>query len=148
MNEYLRQVEKELCLPRRKKQEVLRDLREIFESAREHGESEADVMERLGSAAEYAAAVSVPLCGKRRRSGLVLPSAFLALAAALVAAFLAVQANRPAENIIGQADAMTQIRVVGGMDPAPLLLVAGMLAAGGAAALFALRLRRRRREKP
>ena len=147
MNEYLRPVEKELRLPRRKKQEVLRDLREIFESAREHGESEADVVERLGSAAEYAAAVSVPLCGKRR-SGLVLPSAFLALAAALIAAFLAVQANRPAENIIGQADAMTQIRVVGGMDPAPLLLVAGMLAAGGAAALFALRLRRGRREKP
>ena len=66
MNEYLRQVEKELRLPRRKKQEVLRDLREIFESAREHGESEADMVERLGSAAEYAAAVSVPLCGKRR----------------------------------------------------------------------------------
>lgn len=85
MNEYLRQVEQELRLPRRKKQEVLRDLREIFESAREHGESEADVMERLGSAAEYAAAVSVPLCGKRR-SGLVLPSAFLALAAVSAAA--------------------------------------------------------------
>lgn len=51
MNEYLRQVEKELRLPRRKRQEVLRDLREIFESAREHGESEADVVERLGSAA-------------------------------------------------------------------------------------------------
>lgn len=84
MNEYLRQVEKELRLPRRKKQEVLRDLREIFESAREHGESEADVMERLGSAAEYAA-VSVPLCGKRR-SALVLPSAFLALAAVSAAA--------------------------------------------------------------
>ena len=66
----------------------------------------------------------------------------------VIAALLAVQANRPAENIIGQADAMTQIRVVGGMDPAPLLLVAGMLAAGGTAALFALRLRRGRREKP
>ena len=147
MNEYLRQVEKELRLPRRKKQEVLRDLREIFESAREHGESEADVMERLGPAADYAAAVSVPLCGKRR-SGFALPSAFLALAAALIAVFLAAQASRPADNIIGQADAMTQLRVVGGLDPAPLLLAAGVLAAVGAAVLFALRLRRRRREKP
>lgn len=146
MNEYLRQVERALRLPRRKKQEVLRDLREIFESALEHGESEAEVAERLGSAADYAAAVSGPLGGKRR-SGLVLPSAFLALAAVLTGAFLAVQASRPAESVIGQADAMTQIRVAGGMDPAPLLLAAGLLAAAGAAALFAARLRRRGREK-
>ena len=78
MNEYIREVEKNLRLSRRKRREVLRDLCEIFESAREHGEGEADVAERLGSPAAYAAAVSVPLRGKKR-SGWALPSALLAL---------------------------------------------------------------------
>ena len=33
MNEYIRQVERNLRLPRGKKREVLRDLREIFEQS-------------------------------------------------------------------------------------------------------------------
>lgn len=146
MNEYIREVEKNLRLSRRKRREVLRDLCEIFESAREHGEREADVAERLGSPAAYAAAVSVPLRGKKR-SGWALPSALLALTAACFAVFLAAQTSRPPENVIGQADVMTQIRVAGVMDPMPLLLAAGALAAAGAAVLFALRLRRGRKEK-
>lgn len=146
MNEYLRQAERALRLPRRQKREVLRDLREIFESAREHGESEEAVAERLGPPADYAAAVCATLRGKKR-SGWALPSGLLALAAVCFAVVLAAQRSRLPGNVIGQADVMTQIRVAGGMDPMPLLIAAGALAAAGAAVLFALRLSRGRKEK-
>ena len=146
MNEYIRQVERNLRLPRGKKREVLRDLREIFDSAREHGESDAAVIDRLGPAAAYADTVSAPLGGKRR-AGFALPAAVLALAVALIAVFLAAQAGRPPENVIGQADAMTQIRVTGGADLAPVFLAAGLLAAAAAAVLFVLRIRRRKGER-
>ena len=42
--QYIKQVEKELCLPRNEKKEVVRDLNEVFASALEHGETEQQVM--------------------------------------------------------------------------------------------------------
>ena len=47
--QYIRQVEKELNLSRKAKTEVVRDLNEIFNSAVEHGETEQQVIERLGT---------------------------------------------------------------------------------------------------
>ena len=38
--QYIKQVEKELSLPRKMKKEVVRDLNEVFASAMEHGETE------------------------------------------------------------------------------------------------------------
>ena len=52
--EYIQQVGRALPLPGKQKREVLRDLEELFASAREHGESEAQVLDRLGSPEEYA----------------------------------------------------------------------------------------------
>ena len=46
--QYIRQVRKDLHIPRSAKTEVVRDLQEIFASAAEHGESEQQVAERLG----------------------------------------------------------------------------------------------------
>ena len=42
--QYIKQVEKELCLPRNEKKEVVRDLNEVFASALEHGETEQQVI--------------------------------------------------------------------------------------------------------
>ena len=142
--QYLRAVRR--LLPRKVRQAVVRDLEERFDAAADHGESEADVIDRLGPAAAYADTVSAPLGGKRR-AGFALPAAVLALAVALIAVFLAAQAGRPPENVIGQADAMTQIRVTGGADLAPVFLAAGLLAAAAAAVLFVLRIRRRKGER-
>ena len=47
--QYIRQVRKDLHIPRSAKTEVVRDLQEIFASAAEHGESEQQVAERLRS---------------------------------------------------------------------------------------------------
>lgn len=44
--QYIRQVRKDLHIPRSAKTEVVRDLQEIFASAAEHGESEQQVAER------------------------------------------------------------------------------------------------------
>ena len=54
MNEYIKQVKRELSVPRGRKKEVLRDLEEAFASAKEHGESEAEVIARLGTPQEFA----------------------------------------------------------------------------------------------
>ena len=44
--QYIRQGEKALTVPRAKKEEILRDLQEAFDSALEHGETDQDVIER------------------------------------------------------------------------------------------------------
>ena len=67
---YIQQVKRHLTLTRKQKQEVLRDLEEIFASALEHGESEDQVIARLGTPEEYARSVEGPL--EKRRGGTAL----------------------------------------------------------------------------
>ena len=52
--QYIKQVVKELHLSRKAKSEVVRDLNEIFASAVEHGETEQQVVERLGTPKDFA----------------------------------------------------------------------------------------------
>lgn len=52
--QYIKRVKKELHLPGKAKNEVMRDLNEIFASAAEHGETEQQVIERLGTPKEFA----------------------------------------------------------------------------------------------
>lgn len=54
MNEYIKQVTRELSLPKRQKDEILRDLEEAFASAKEHGERDEEVIARLGTPKEFA----------------------------------------------------------------------------------------------
>ena len=63
--QYIRQVRKDLHIPRSAKAEVVRDLQEIFASAAEHGESEQQVAERLGTPREFADRVRA-LCRRSR----------------------------------------------------------------------------------
>ena len=51
---YIKQVEKELSLSHKVKKEVVRDLNEVFSSALEHGETEQQVIRRLGTPKEFA----------------------------------------------------------------------------------------------
>ena len=67
---YIQQVKRHLTLTRKQKQEVVRDLEEIFASALEHGESEDQVIARLGTPEEYARSVEGPL--EKRRGGTAL----------------------------------------------------------------------------
>ena len=131
--QYIRQVRKDLHIPRSAKTEVVRDLQEIFASA-EHGESEQQVAERLGTPREFADQTAEQFgfdpAARRRRNRLIQIAISLAVAAAAFALYAAAAAQRVPPGAIGQADAMTNIRLEGaGFDVTLLLLAAGILAA-------------------
>ena len=131
--QYIRQVRKDLHIPRSAKTEVVRDLQEIFASAAEHGESEQQVAERLGTPREFADQTAEQFgfdpAARRRQNRLLQIAISLAVAAAF-ALYAAAAAQRVPPGAIGQADAMTNIRLEGaGFDVTLLLLAAGILAA-------------------
>lgn len=140
--QYIRRVKKALNLPREQKAEVLRDLDEAFASALEHGETERQVIERLGTPDEFADSIHEQLgiaCpdrrGRKRRICIALTALVSAIAFA-IAFFM--RAERPAQNIIGQADAMTNMQIVGsGVDMFWLMITLGCIALAAAIGLMA-----------
>ena len=140
--QYIRQVKKALNLPREQKAEVLRDLDEAFASALEHGETERQVIERLGTPDEFADSIHEQLgiaCpdrrGRKRRICIALTALVSAIAFA-IAFFM--RAERPAQNIIGQADAMTNMQIVGsGVDMFWVMIALGCIALAAAIGLMA-----------
>ena len=133
---YIEQVEKALMLSKERKAEVVRDLQEAFASAREHGETDRQVMERLGSPEDFAAGIHEQL-GKNSRDGkkgqkpyrIPLITALLVTALAAFAVSAVIYRGRTPSQWIGQADATTSMRVSGaGIDPAALLLGFGLIA--------------------
>ena len=143
--EYIQQVGRALPLPGKQKREVLRDLEEIFASAAEHGETEAQVISRLGTPAEYAKEVLaqtgfVPKPGKAAL-GLALSALVCGVCLAL---FVWSQSGRLPEDAIGGAMGSTGIQVAGGVDLSPLLLVLAAVGLMGAV-FFVLWLLRKRK---
>ena len=143
--EYIQQVGRALPLPGKQKREVLRDLEELFASAAEHGESEVQVLDRLGSPEEYAKEVLdqtsyVPKPGKAAL-GLALSALVCGVCLAL---FLWSQSGRLPEDAIGGAVGSTGIQVAGGVDLSSLLLVAAAVGLVGAV-FFAFWLLRKRK---
>ena len=132
--QYIKQVEKELNLSRKAKTEVVRDLNEIFASAAEHGETEQQVIERLGTPKEFADNTaeqfgidnSVP----KKRKWII--SSVISLVVAIVAflIYATAKSGKVPEGAIGQADAMTNIQVEGtfGFDASQVILVVGIIA--------------------
>lgn len=113
--QYIRQVKRNLHLSYKEKLEVVRDLEEIFFSAAEHGEGEAQVIERLGTAKEFADSISEQFgvdnaVRKKRKVAISCVMAFLvALAAFTICAVI--QMGKVPDGAIGHADAMTNIRL-------------------------------------
>ena len=96
--QYIRQVRKDLHIPRSAKAEVVRDLQEIFASSAEHGESEQQVAERLGTPREFADRTAEQFgfdpAARRRRGRLLQIAISLAAAAAAFALYAAAAAQR------------------------------------------------------
>lgn len=125
--QYIKQVEKELSLTRKAKKEVVRDLNEVFASALEHGETEQQVIERLGTPKEFAENTAEQLgidsAAPQKRKGII----------SSVAAFViyaTTQSGKVPDGAIGQADAMTNIQVEGafGFDASQIILAVGVIA--------------------
>ena len=130
---YINQVKRELAVSKKQKKEVLRDLDEVFTSALEHGETEQQVIARLGSPKDFAGNIHEQLgidclAQQRRKNLLHITIAALAAVAAFSISFL-IKALRIPQNVIGQADAMTSIKIEGtAIDPVTLFSLLGIVA--------------------
>ena len=146
MEKYIMQVKKALVVSGSAKKEVLRDLKEIFASAREHGESEEQVIGRLGSPEEFADNINEQMgvsrterLRLRRRRQITVVSIFAVLA--LAAGFLPRFSSVP-NDAIGYSDSMTSIKIESaGLDIQMLLVVMG-IAAMAVAVIMTIRYRR------
>lgn len=130
---YIKQVKKGLAVSQKQKKEVIRDLNEAFASALEHGETEQQVIERLGSPKDFADNIHEQLgidCVARWNRKKLLQIAIAAVIAvvAFSISFL-IKALSVPKNVIGQADAMTSIKVEGVViDPMRLFSLLGIAA--------------------
>lgn len=130
---YIKQVNSELAVSKKQKKEVIRDLNEVFTSALEHGETEQQVIERLGSPKDFADNIHEQLgidCIARQRRKKLLHITIAAVIAVMTffISFL-IKALRVPQNVIGQADTMTSIKVEGvAIDPMILFLLLGIVA--------------------
>ena len=132
--QYIKQVVKELHLSRKAKSEVVRDLNEIFASAVEHGETEQQVVERLGTPKDFADSTAeqfgIDNTASQKRKGIVSSVAALLVAVASFVIYTTTKNGKAPDGAIGQADAMTNIQVEGslGVDALQIILVVGVIA--------------------
>jgi len=132
--QYIKQVKKELNLSRTAKKEVLRDLNEIFVSALEHGETEQQVIERLGTPKEFSDSTAqqfgIDNSAPRKRKGIISSVIALVVAAVAFVIYATAKSNKVPDGAIGQADAMTHIQVEGAFafDVSQIILAVGIIA--------------------
>ena len=132
--QYIKQVEKELSLPRKMKKEVVRDLNEVFASAMEHGETEQQIIQRLGTPKEFADSTAeqfgIDNTKSKKRNGIISTLAALVIAAAAFSVYAVTQSGKVPEGAIGQADATTNIQIEGAFafDISQILLAIGFAA--------------------
>lgn len=130
--EYIRKVKKELAVSRKQKREMIRDLNEAFDSAKEHGETEKQVIDRLGTPKDFAenmeetVGINRAQYRKRRKKSIAICCSCVIAIFCLIAALIARNSTLP-DNVIGQADSMTIITVNGSFpfDIFSVLLIIG-----------------------
>ena len=131
---YIKQVKKELLISRKQKNDVLRDLDEVFTSAMEHGETEQQVIERLGSPKDFAISTEEQLgidrTALRKRNNIIFIIILIGVSVLAFVLFGTLYLKQLPDGVIGQADAMTNIRIngIGAIDPSLIFLVIGIAA--------------------
>lgn len=131
---YIKQVKRELLISRRQKNDVLRDLDEVFTSAMEHGETEQQVIKRLGSPKDFAISTEEQLgidrTALRKRNNIIFIIISIGVSVLAFVLFGTLHSKQLPDGVIGQADAMTNIRIngTGAIDPSLIFLVIGITA--------------------
>ncbi len=149
--QYIKQVKKELSLPCKVKKEVLRDLNEVFTSALEHGETEQQVIQRLGTPREFADSTAEQFgidntISKKRKTIISALAAFI-IAALAFSIYAVTRLEKVPKGAIGQASAMTNIHIDGtfSLDISQVILAVGSVAAVIAVLLIIRIIRENRR---
>lgn len=126
---YIKAVKRKLNVPDDLKNSVLEELREAFDSAKEHGESENDLINRLGTPKEFVNDVirnadltdEQKKCIKQRRNIIKIIIAFIIAAAAFTGYYIYQRMSMG--NVIGYANSSTNIQVMGGSVNIVLILI-------------------------
>lgn len=149
--QYIKQVEKELSLPRKMKKEVVRDLNEVFASAMEHGETEQQIIQRLGTPKEFADSTAeqfgIDNTTLKKRNGIISTLVALVIAVAAFSVYAVAQSGKVPEGAIGRADATTNIQIEGAFafDVSQILLTIGFVATAIAVLLIIRTIHKNRR---
>ena len=110
--QYIKQVKKELSLPRKMKKEVVRDLNEVFASAMEHGETEQQIIQRLGTPKEFADSTAeqfgIDNTKSKKRNGIISTLAALVIAAAAFSVYAVAQSGKVQKE---QSDRQTRQQI-------------------------------------
>lgn len=111
-DQYIMQVRKMLSVSQKKKHEIIRDLEEIFASAREHEESDQEVIDRLGSPQDYVESIQAQLeIRPRSIKKNLLPvyvASFIGILCLVIFAISSIVRTKT-KGIIGQAVSTTSI---------------------------------------
>lgn len=115
--EYIKQVKKNLAISYKMKDEIIRDLNEIFDSAKEHGETEEQVISRLGSPADFAEECTMRLGNKltfyRKNKIQIIWCSIVTFCSLICFSLVVLSLTTKLPNrVIGQADALTNISVI------------------------------------
>lgn len=122
---YIKSVVRKLKVSKSRKKEIIRDLNEIFNSGLENNETEQQIIERLGSAKEFAASINED-GEKKERPWYVLISLILSIV--FFVAYVLIRLNSPSGNIIGWADSATNIQLdAAAFDVRSVTLVMGII---------------------
>ena len=128
--QYIRQVSRKLNLSRSRKKEILHDLEELFAEAASHGETEEEVIKRLGSPEEYANECQLNLSHEVGKKNTLKKKAIaMVVTLACMFPYLSIHLQKAPEGAIGYADAATGIFLVGksAFFNENLLLIIGIL---------------------
>lgn len=125
---YIKAVKRKLNVPYDLKNSVLEELREAFDSAKEHGESENDLINRLGTPKEFVNDVikNADLTDeqkkyiKQRKNIIKVIIAFIIAAAAFTGYYIYKRMSMG--DVIGYANSSTNIQVIGRSENILLIL--------------------------
>lgn len=122
---YIKSVVRKLKVSKSRKKEIIRDLNEIFNSGLENNETEQQIIERLGSAKEFAASINEDGAKNERPWYVLIP---LILSIVFFVAYVLIRLNSPSGDIIGWADSATNIQLdVAAFDARSVTLVMGII---------------------
>ena len=115
---YIKQVKKRLAVPSSKRKTVLQDLEKTFASAAENGETEQQVIARLGTPEQFAAGIEEQFGIDRKKRlktrTIIWTTICLVVAVIVFSVYLTIQQEMiGAIGIIGGADGPTAIIVSG-----------------------------------